>query len=164
MAQADSLPHAATLDNTVKLYLNMPQNHLVRSCLLLFCGAAFCQVSTLDPRLTSDRKPAATHVYIHDAIGRSHMAPGTIVYSRRGEEHSIIDGRAQLQLSPGVELIQAEKGPEFAVVEQTVQLAADLTRRAEDLPPYAQSELIVVDSSHALGLQRQEVERNFQRT
>jgi hypothetical protein len=86
---------------------------------------------TLEIRVRSDDKPAAARVYITDADGRSHLIPGAVTYSRRGEDHSVIDFTASAELPAGKYKVRAEKGHEFRPAETSVEVAAGRTARAD---------------------------------
>jgi SSS family solute:Na+ symporter len=86
---------------------------------------------TLEVRVRSDDKPTAARVYITDAEGRPHLIPGAVTYSRRGEDHSVIDFTASAALPPGKYKVRAEKGPEYRAAETTVEVAASQTGRAD---------------------------------
>ena len=75
---------------------------------------------SLDLYLRSEAKPTAARVYLTDAAGKPYLVPGAVTYSRRGEDHSVVDQYATVPLAPGPYRIRAEKGPEFRPVEQTV--------------------------------------------
>ncbi len=75
---------------------------------------------TLELYLRSEDKPTAARVYITDAEGKPHLVPGAVTYSRRGEDHSVVDQTADIPLPAGKYQVRAEKGPEFRAVEKSV--------------------------------------------
>ncbi len=103
-------------------------------CPLLPLIAALAQTTTapqatLDLVLRSDEKPAAARVYITDSDGKPVLIPGAVQYSRRGEDHSVVDRSAEIPLPPGTYKVRAEKGPEYRPDEATVTLKPGETRR-----------------------------------
>src|SRR5713226_9746872 len=81
--------------------------------------------------VSSDGKPAAARVYIRDGNGRTYLIPNAVTYSRRGEEHSVIDQSAVVNLAPGTYRVRAEKGAEYRSVERTVSVAAGEPARVD---------------------------------
>jgi TolB protein len=76
----------------------------------------------LELRVTSEGKPAAARVYIIDSEGHGHRIPGAVVYARREELNSTIDGSASVTLPPGKYHVRAEKGMEYRKAEQDVEV------------------------------------------
>jgi len=97
--------------------------------LVACCGALAAQdaTATLDLALRFDNRPVAARVYVTDAAGKPHLARATVTYSRRGEDHSVIDGGVAIDLPPGKYKVRAEKGPEFHPAEASVELRAGQT-------------------------------------
>lgn len=94
-------------------------------------------VATLAISVTSEEKPTAARVYIADESGHSYLIPGAVTYSRRGEEHSLVDQSASLTLSAGRYKVRAEKGAEFRPVEKSVALTpGDPVRVDLDVPRF----------------------------
>jgi len=54
----------------------------------------------LDLSVTAEGKPTAARVYIIGEDGRFYLVSGAVTYSRRGEEHSLIDRSASVRLAP----------------------------------------------------------------
>jgi hypothetical protein len=99
--------------------------------MLLFGGIGFSQVANLDLRLTSDGKPVAARVYLHDTGGHSHRIPVKVSYSRFAEQHWMVDGAVQIPVSPGIYKLRVEKGPEYAIVERRIEIAPAQTERVD---------------------------------
>ncbi len=91
----------------------------------LFSSPQGSPPATLDLTITADGKPATARVYITGEDGRSYLVPSAVTYSRRGEEHSLIDRSASVRLAPGKYRVRAEKGLEFRPAEKTVTLTAE---------------------------------------
>jgi len=80
--------------------------------------------ATLDIYVRSESKPTAARIYVFDAGGKHHLIPGAVTYSRRGEEHSLIDQSGSIPLPAGVYRVRAEKGLEYRAVEKSIALTA----------------------------------------
>ena len=80
------------------------------------------QTGVLNLSLTNQGKPTVARVYITDDMGRPHLVAGAIRYSRQGEDHSIVDRRATVELLPGKYKVRAEKGAEFRAIEKKIEL------------------------------------------
>jgi hypothetical protein len=87
-------------------------------------GGQAAPQGVLDLRVTAGGKPAAARIYITDESGRPRLIPGAVVYSVRGEEHSIVERGASVALPPGKYRVRAEKGIEFRAVEKTISVTA----------------------------------------
>ena len=90
---------------------------------------------TLDLHLTSAGKPTAARVYILDPSGHPLRIPGAVIYSRRGETTSYVDGNAAFPLHPGKYQLRAEKGLEYRKAAQDVEIHSNQTAQVTlDLP------------------------------
>jgi hypothetical protein len=81
--------------------------------------------------VSSDGKPAAARIYITDGNGRTYLVPNAVTYSRRGEEHSVIDQSAVVNLAPATYRVRAERGAEYRSVERTVSVVAGEPARVD---------------------------------
>ncbi|HYM11991.1 MAG TPA: CehA/McbA family metallohydrolase [Bryobacterales bacterium] len=113
---------------------------LIRLVLFVWSCVAAAQspaLLTLEVFVTSGGKPTAARLYITGEGGRSHLAPGAVTYSRRGEEHSVIDQSVRVALPPGKYRVRAEKGLEYRVAEKTLMLeTGDPARVDLDVPRF----------------------------
>jgi hypothetical protein len=119
-----------------------------RALSILLAAALWAQnrppsTGTVDLYLRSDAKPTAGRVYITDADGKPHLIPGAVTYSRRGEDHSVVDQSAAFQLPPGKYTIRAEKGHEYRPAEKTLEVKAGEPARLdlEIAPFYSMNDL-----------------------
>jgi len=108
--------------------------------LLAACRPLIAQgtgAATMDLYLRSGGKPTAARVYLIDESGKAHLAAEAVTYSRRGEDHSVIDQSAVIPLPPGKYRVRAEKGAEFRPAEKAVELTAGEPVRVDlDIPRF----------------------------
>ncbi len=91
----------------------------------------------LDLYVTSERKPTAARVYLHDESGKAHLFPRQVVYSQGAERHTVIDQSAAVVLPAGKYTIRAEKGLEYRPAEKTVTVVAGEPLRVDlEIPRY----------------------------